>query len=76
MQLDNRVKMGLSVGMNVSWHEFETEDDLTNIRNGYSFLSSSGNKFTEMKSALLYAFTSNAAMKSLFTRGINGEVIL
>ena len=76
IQLHNRVKMGLSVGKDLDWNSFEAEDDLTNIREGYSFLSSQGIAFKSEKSALLHAFMSNSITREFFTRGINGDVIL
>jgi hypothetical protein len=37
MQLDSRVQMDIKT---LDWSEFEVVDDLTNIRDGYSFVSS------------------------------------
>jgi hypothetical protein len=76
VQLHNKVKMGLSVGKEADWKGFEAEDDLTNVRNGYSFLSSRDKRFMEEKSLLLHAFMSNVVTREFFTRGINGEMIL
>ena len=66
--------MGLKVDKDFDWREFEAEDDLTNIREGYSFLSEK--RFTESKSGLIRAFMTNAVTKSFFTRGINSGMIL
>jgi hypothetical protein len=74
-QLQNKVKMGIAVKA-VNWEQFDAEDDLTNIWNGYSFLSSYGNQLTEVKSGLLHGFMANSVTRGFFTRGINGEVIL
>jgi hypothetical protein len=71
-QLDSKVKMGID--MKVDWSKFEPEDDLTNIKDGYSFVSSSSAPLKD-KASLLHKFMGNGVTKSFFTRGINGRVL-
>jgi hypothetical protein len=73
VQLDFKVKMGIKT---VDWNVFEAEDDLTNVRDGYSFVSSPNNGLVKDKLCLLQGFMANGATRSFFTRGINGNVIL
>jgi len=68
--LDSSVKMGLN---DIDWTTFEAEDDLTNIRDGYSFVSLSKKKD---RRRLLRGFMANEATRSFFARGLNGKVIL
>ena len=49
MQLDFKVKMGIEGIKKLSWSTFELEDDLTNIRDRYSFVSSSYDGFFKDK---------------------------
>jgi len=72
-QLDSRVKMGLN---GLDWNMYEAEDDLTNIRDGYSFVSSSNGGFLKDTRWLLHGFMANETTRSFFTKGINGRVIL
>lgn len=76
IQLDSRVKMGLNGAKELNWNMYEAEDDLTNIRDGYSFVSSSNGGFLKDKRWLLHGFMVNEATRSFFTKGINGRVIL
>lgn len=68
--LDSSVKMGLN---DIDWTTFDAEDDLTNIRDGYSFISLSKKKD---RRRLLCGFMANEATRSFFARGLNGKVIL
>ena len=58
------------------WSGFEAEDDLTNIRDGYSFISSPNKRLVKDRLYLLQGFMANEATRSFFTRGMNGTVIL
>ena len=73
VQLGSRVKMGIKT---FDWSGFEAEDDLTNVREGYSFISSPDNRLVKDRLCLLQGFMANEATKSFFTRGMNGTVIL
>ena len=68
--LDSSVKMGLN---DIDWTTFEAEDDLTNIRDGYSFVSLSKKKD---RWRLLDEFMANEMIRSFFARGLNGKMIL
>ena len=57
--------MRFNDGKDMDWRTFEAEDDLTNIRDIYSFVSLSKKKD---KRRLLRGFMANEAMRSFFTR--------
>ena len=69
-QLDSMVKMGVN---DIDWRKFDAEDDLTNTRDRYSFVSLSKKKD---RRRLLRGFMANEATRSFFTRGMNGRMIL
>jgi hypothetical protein len=75
-QLDYKIKMGIAGSAKMDWLKFEPEDDLTNIRDGYSFVSSPNSGLSKDKPGLLHGFMANEVTKSFFTRGINGRVVL
>jgi len=60
-QLEFKVKMGIKT---VNWTKFELEDDLTNVMNHYSFVTSSNNTLIKDRACLLQAFTSNGVTKA------------
>src|SRR5579859_2143827 len=60
-QLEFKVKMGIKT---VDWTKFEPEDDLTNVMNHYSFVTSSNNTLIKDRACLLQAFTSNGVTKA------------
>lgn len=70
-QLDSRVKMGIKT---LDWGVFEAEDDLTNIRDRYSFMTASNHSLIKDKLCLLHKLIANEASRSFFTRGINGSL--
>jgi hypothetical protein len=72
-QLDSRVKMGVKA---LNWSQFEAEDDLTNIKDGYSFVLSPKNTLVKDRLCLLHGFMADKGTRSFFTRGMNGIVIL
>jgi hypothetical protein len=73
VQLGSRFKMGINT---FDWSGFEAEDDLTNVRDGYSFVSSPDNRLVKDRLCLLQGFVVNEATRSFFTRRMNGTVIL
>lgn len=62
-QMDSDVKMGLKGLRNVRWKSFNAEDDLANIKDGYSFLDTS---FQDQNMMLLEGFMGNKSTKSFF----------
>jgi len=56
MQLDGMIKMGMKT---LDWKNFDSEDDLTNIKDKYSFISTPNNPVSENKLRLLHAFMAN-----------------
>ena len=71
-QLNSKVKMGIDTKQN--WKEFELENDLINIRDDYSFVSSSSDSLKN-KPSLLHKFMANEVTNSFFARGINERVL-
>jgi hypothetical protein len=72
-QLEFKVKMGIKT---VDWRKFEPEDDLTNILDHYSFVTSPNNGLVKDRACLLQGFMANGVTRSFFTRGMNGDVVL
>ena len=72
-QLEFKVKMGIKTA---DWKKFEPEDDLSNILEHYSFVTSSNNALIKDRSCLLQGFMANGVTRAFFTRGMNGEVVL
>jgi hypothetical protein len=71
--LEFKVKMGIKT---VDWTKFEPEDDLTNILDHYSFVTSPNNSLIKDRACLLQGFMANAITRSFFTRGMNGNIVL
>jgi hypothetical protein len=72
VQLDFRVKMGIKT---MDWGEFDPEDDLSSVRDGYSFVSAE-DRSTKDRLGLLHGFMGNEVTRSFFTRGRNRTAIL
>ena len=68
--------MGISGIKNCNWATFSSEDDLSNITDGYCFISSLNKEYKEPKLLLLHGFLKNGLTQSFFTRGMNNGRIL
>ena len=72
-QLVFKVKMSIKT---MDRTNFELKDDLTNILDHYSFVTSPNNSLIKDRVCLLQGFMVNRVMRSFFTRRMNGEVVL
>ena len=71
-QLVFKVKIRIKT---VDWTNFELKDDLTNILDHYSFITSPNNSLIKDRVCLLQGFMVNRVMRSFFTWRMNGEVL-
>ena len=76
IQLRSEIKMGLTGIKNMNWNTFDVKDDLTNIRDTYSFILSQNGRLLKENKTLLNEFMENEVSKSFFSKGMNGGVIL
>jgi hypothetical protein len=60
----------------LDWVKFESEDDLMNIVENYSFVISRNNDLIKDKIYLLHIFIVNEIIRLFFSRGMNGNNIL
>jgi len=60
----------------MDWSKFEPEDDLTETKDGYSFITAPSNTAIKDKLRLLHLFMDNEATQTYFTKGKNGNRIL
>ena len=72
-QLVFKVKMSIKT---MDRTNFELKDDLTNILDHYSFVTSPNNSLIKDRVCLLQGFMVNEVMRSFFTQRMNGEVVL
>jgi hypothetical protein len=67
----NHVKRGMKT---MDWSRFDPEDDLTETKEGYSFVTAPNN--TAVKDKLLHSFMVNEDTQQFFTKGKIGKRIL
>src|SRR5271155_3316741 len=69
----NHVKRGMKT---MDWSRFDPEDDLTETKEGYSFVTAPNNTNTAVKDKLLHSFMVNEDTQQFFTKGKIGKRIL